>query len=79
MDVFHITLCGSRGFNRHITVSQKRDSLARLVRSFVIAETSIGKLRLKHEEHPEEMFSRHQESAKDIDTNKTKQYSKSYS
>ena len=43
MDVFHITLCGSRGINGHITVSQKRDGCVRLARNYVIAENQYWK------------------------------------
>ena len=44
--VANITLCGSRGFNGHITVSQERDDCVRLVRNLVIADANIGKQRL---------------------------------
>ena len=62
MDVFHITLCGSRGINGHITVSQKRDGCVRLARNYVIAENQYWKNNAV----------KHGESAKYIDANKTK-------
>ena len=39
--VFQFKFCGSIGFNRHITVSQKRGGCVRLERNFVIAGANI--------------------------------------
>ena len=72
IDVFHVTLSGSRGFDGHISLSKEKCPCKTSKEICDSGDQYWKPKAVKHGELLNEMFTRHQESAKHIAANKTK-------